>query len=155
MATTGAKLDNQSLPLLDYLARVGRRAADASLSPGDLRPRHLIALKMLSERGAVSQQALGDLLGLDPSNVVSLLNDLEDRGLTTRRRDPADRRRHIVELSSAGEAELDTAYQSLGLIEDELLGALSTDERIALYELLVRAVGAASPPCDPIDKTAD
>jgi MarR family transcriptional regulator, lower aerobic nicotinate degradation pathway regulator len=72
------------------------------MSPGGLRPRHLIGLKLLSEQGPAGQQGLADALCLDPSNVVVLLNELEERGLITRRRDPADRRRHIVELSSLG-----------------------------------------------------
>jgi hypothetical protein len=72
----------------------------------------------------------------------ALLNELEERGLITRRRAPADRRRHIVELSGAGHAELAAAYARLSVIEDDLLGALSADERAILYRLLVRAVGA-------------
>src|ERR1035437_4569851 len=102
MAKAEQGAEQQSLPLLDHLARVGRRAAETSMSPGGLRPRHLIALKLLSEHGAASQQGLAEALSLDPSNVVGLLNELEERGLITRRRDPADRRRHIVELSAGG-----------------------------------------------------
>ena len=45
------KADKQTLPLLEYLARVGRRAVEATLAPGGLRPRHLIALRLLSEFG--------------------------------------------------------------------------------------------------------
>src|SRR5450755_3901157 len=106
MAKAEQGVEQQSLPLLDHLARVGRRAAELSMSPGGLRPRHLIALRLLSEQRPVSQQGLADALSLDPSNVVGLLNELEERGLITRRRDPADRRRHIVELSAAGANEL-------------------------------------------------
>jgi DNA-binding MarR family transcriptional regulator len=144
MAEANAIAGQQILPLIDHLARVGRRAADASLS-GCLRPRHLIALRLLDARGPISQHALGTALSLDPSNVVGLLNELEERGLVERRRDPADRRRHIVSLSAAGSAELAQTYSRLGLVEDELFSALSADERATLYELLVRAVGAASP----------
>src|ERR1700678_59787 len=92
MESTRRTFETQSMPLIVHLARMGRRAADASAEPGGLRQRPLIALTLLSEGGAVSQQALGEVLGLDPSNVVGLLNDLEERGLTIRRRDPADRR---------------------------------------------------------------
>jgi DNA-binding MarR family transcriptional regulator len=148
MAKASRKLDYQSLPLLDHLARVGRRAAEASMSPGGLRPRHLHALGLLNERGALSQQSLGEVLSLDPSNVVGLLNELEERGLVTRRRDSADRRRHIVELSVAGEEALAAAYVRLGLVEDDLLAALNAEERATLYHLLVRAVGAESLACD-------
>jgi DNA-binding MarR family transcriptional regulator len=147
------KADYQSLPLLDHLARVGRRAAEAS-TPGGLRPRHLHALRILSERGPLSQQGLCEVLSLDPSNVVGLLNELEERGLITRRRDPSDRRRHIVELSTAGEESLAVAYVRLGLVEDSLLAALSAEERATLYHLLVRAAGTESPLCDATDEEA-
>jgi DNA-binding MarR family transcriptional regulator len=152
MTTTRATVDQRLLPLLEHLARVGRRAAESSMSPGGLRPRHLIALKLLSERGPASQQGLAEALSLDPSNVVGLLNELEERGLITRRRDRADRRRHIVEVSSLGEDELALAYARLSDVEDDLLSALSTDERATLYDLLVRAVGVRSPPCDAADE---
>ena len=93
-----------------------------------------------------------DLLSLDPSNVVGLLNELEERGLITRRRDPADRRRHIVELSAIGDKQLVRAQAQLGRVEDELLSALSTGERATLYSLLVRAVGSKSPSCSAVDE---
>jgi DNA-binding MarR family transcriptional regulator len=155
---TNTSVDRQLLPLVEHLARVSRRAFETSMAPGSLRPRHFIALKLLSERGPVSQHGLADVLSLDPSNVVGLLNELEERGLITRRRDPADRRRHIVELPSAGQDELNLAYARLSLVEDELLSTLSTDERDTLYQLLVRALGGKEPgweapddepPCDP------
>jgi len=153
VAKTSTKADCQSLPLLDHLARLGRRAAEAS-KPGGLRPRHLRALGILREQGPQSQQGLGEVLSLDPSNVVGLLNELEERGLITRQRDPTDRRRHIVELSGRGEKALAAAYVRLGLVEDSLLGALSTEERVTLYHLLVRAAGTASPPCCAADEEA-
>ena len=112
------------------------------MSPGGLRPRHLIALKLLSEHGPASQQGLAEALSLDPSNVVGLLNELEERGLITRRRDPADRRRHIVELSATGAGELCLAQARLSRVEDDLLSALSAEERATLYRLLARAVEA-------------
>jgi DNA-binding MarR family transcriptional regulator len=150
MATieTETLLDQRLLPLLEHLARVGRRAAESTMSPGGLRPRHLIALRLLSEDGPASQQGLTESLRLDPSNVVGLLNELEERDLITRRRDRSDRRRHIVEISPRGEEELCLTYTRLRLVEDELLSALSAEEKTTLYHLLVRAVGIKPPPCD-------
>jgi DNA-binding MarR family transcriptional regulator len=153
MATPNAAVDNRLLPLLEHLARVGRRAAESSMAPGGLRPRHLIALKLLSEQGPANQQGLADALSLDPSNVVGLLNELEERGLITRRRDRADRRRHIVEVSPLGEDELALANARLGDVEDAMLSALSPAERATLYNLLVRAVGVKSPPCEATDES--
>jgi DNA-binding MarR family transcriptional regulator len=144
MTETRTDEEQRLLPLLDYLSRVGRRAAEASMAPGGLRPRHLIALKLLHEHGPVSQQALAEALSLDPSNVVGLLNDLEERRLITRRRHPEDRRRHIVEVSPRGEEELELANARLSCVENELLTALSAEERSTLYDLLVRAVGVAT-----------
>jgi DNA-binding MarR family transcriptional regulator len=139
----------QSLPLLDYLARVGRRAYEATIAPGELRPRHTLALMLLSDRGPLSQQGIGDALRLDPSNVVGLLNELEERKFVTRRRDPADRRRHIVELSRAGQRQLDVTHRRMAKVEDEVLKALTPAERITLHALLIRAVGDDPEPCVP------
>ena len=134
-----------SLALLDHLTRAGRRAAATMLDPTGLRPRHLIALTLLSDHGAASQQGLADTLSLDPSNVVGLLNELEERALITRRRDPADRRRHIVEISTEGEGQLRAAQRLLARVEDDVLRALSPDERATLHALLVRAAGGQLP----------
>jgi DNA-binding MarR family transcriptional regulator len=141
-------------PLLEHLARLGRRAYEGAMTPGDLRPRHLIALKLLSEQGPQSQQGLVGALRLDPGNVVGLLNELEERDLVVRRRDRADRRRHIVELSPSGMEELAVAYARLSRVEDELLGRLTAAERVTLHDLLQCAVGMKSPPCDPSDEPA-
>jgi DNA-binding MarR family transcriptional regulator len=138
----------QLLPLINHLARVGRRAAESCMS-GCLRPRHMIALKLLGERGPMTQHAVGIALSLDPSNVVGLLNELEERGLITRRRDPADRRRHIVELSAAGSDEAALTYDQLGLVEDDLFKALTADERATLYGLLSRVVAGLAPAGEP------
>lgn len=128
--------------MLDYLARMGRRAAEAL--PDTLRPRHVIALEVISEQGPLGQRGLAEALQLDPSNVVGLLNELEDDGLVTRRRDPADRRRHIVEISERGAHELVAASTRFGQIEDELFSVLDADERATMQSLLSRAVGATS-----------
>ena len=143
----------QLLPLIDHLARVGRRAAD-TCGTGCLRPRHLIALKLIGEHGSLTQHALGAALSLDPSNVVGLLNELEDRDLITRRRDPADRRRHIVALSDSGSAELASAYREFGAVEDDLFKMLTAEERTTLYTLLSRAVAALAPACETAECTA-
>lgn len=148
MTDTEVTTGQQILPLINHLARLGRRAADSCESAGCLRPRHLIAIKILDDHGPLTQHALGEALSLDPSNVVGLLNELEERGLIERRRDPADRRRHIVSLSPAGADSLAANDSQFRRIEDDLLKALSPAERSFLYDLLTRAVGGViSGPC--------
>jgi DNA-binding MarR family transcriptional regulator len=109
----------------------------------------MIALKLLGERGPMTQHAVGAALSLDPSNVVGLLNELEERELITRRRDPADRRRHIVELSATPSGEVTLSCDQFGLVEDDLFKTLTRDERATLYSLLSRAVGALAPVDEP------
>jgi DNA-binding MarR family transcriptional regulator len=141
----GAEAGQRMLPLIEHLSRLGRRSAEACMSEDCLRPRHLIALKVLGEHGPMTQHVLGVALSLDPSNVVGLLNDLEERDLIVRRRDPADRRRHIVELSAAGSEQVTQSNVQLGTVEDDLFKTLSAEERSTLYGLLARAVSALTP----------
>jgi len=122
--------------LMDHLARRIRVRSEAVLTPLGLRPRHLIALTMLREVGGCSQQTLAGRLEMDGTNIVGLLNDLEKIGLVERRRSPEDRRRHVVELTDAGNECLVKAEFALAAVEDEVLGALDGEQREALYELL-------------------
>ena len=134
-----APATHQSLVLIDHLARIARRRTELALAPSGLRPRQLVVLTILREHGATTQSGLCETLRLDPTNLVGLLNELEDGGLLTRRRDPADRRRHIVELADGGAAALRAAEQALAQVQDEVLAALDDDERAALHALLARA----------------
>jgi DNA-binding MarR family transcriptional regulator len=63
-----------------------------------------------------------------------------------RRRDPADRRRHIVDITEPGLAALEQAESAQGSIEDEILGRLSESERATLRQLLVKALEDHLPP---------
>lgn len=146
MATTAKQTSaHQSLALLNHLSRVARREADALLDDGGLRPRHVVALTLLRDHGAVSQQGLAEALRLDPSNLVGLLNELEQAHLISRTRDPSDRRRHIVQIAAEGLDALRGAEQQLACVEDRVLGALSDVERDTLHALLLRAAGDQLP----------
>jgi DNA-binding MarR family transcriptional regulator len=127
----------RALPGL-LLGKLGRAAyvlfTDA-LKPIELTPRHLGALFVLRE-GPRSQQALIEAVGVDPSKLVGVLNDLEADSLVLRRRDPDDRRRHIVELSAEGEAKLQAAEQAVRELDERLLAGLDGDQRAQLFELL-------------------
>lgn len=135
----------QSLALVNHLARVARRGSEEALAPLGLRPIHLVALTLLRDHGSSTQQALAEALRIDASNLVGVLNDLERDELLVRRRDPADRRRHIVELSAKGSARLECAERALSVVQDEVLAALDDDERGALHALLLRAAGGQLP----------
>jgi len=126
-----------SVGLLTQLSRViYRRATEEVIG---MRLKQLIALDHLREETCL-QQGLGQMLMLDPNNCVLLLNDLDEAGYVERRRDPADRRRHLVEITPAGRSALEQAERKLESLEDEVLGNLSPEERARLHDLLAKAL---------------
>ena len=153
----------RSTVLITRMARAMRRQFDEAVAPLGLRSRHLVCLTHLSDHGPSPQQTLSEALGLDASNLVALLNELEDADLIVRSRDRADRRRGIIELSAEGERVLATVDRVFESVDDEMLAALSGDERATLNELLARAsaplcereaacdAAEAAEECDPPD----
>ena len=93
-----------TLTLLTRLSKLVHRKTPEELL--GMRWRHFLVLSYLAERDGVPQQDLGDVIGIDPNNLVLLLNELEASDFASRRRDPEDRRRHIVELTDNGRAAL-------------------------------------------------
>jgi MarR family transcriptional regulator, temperature-dependent positive regulator of motility len=135
-----------SMVLLTRLSRaVYRRSNEEVLG---MRLKGYVALCYLRDRGAATQQQLGEKMMVDPNNLVLLLNELEDAGYLTRRRDPDDRRRHIVELTDAGRGAIERAEQGMESVEEEILAALSAKERATLRELLNKALEGA--PADTV-----
>jgi DNA-binding MarR family transcriptional regulator len=138
---------HRSGALLDHLARRMRLRAEAVLAPLGLRPRHLVALTVLRDRGGSTQQALAATLEVDGTNIVGLLNDLEAEKLIERRRSPEDRRRHVVELTDAGAKQLAKVECALAAVEEEVLGALDESQRETLYSLLRQAASGTVIKC--------
>jgi DNA-binding MarR family transcriptional regulator len=138
---------HRSGALLDHLARRMRLRAEAVLAPLGLRPRHLVALTVLRDRGGSTQQALAATLEVDGTNIVGLLNDLEAEKLIERRRSPEDRRRHVVELTDAGAKQLAKVECALAAVEEEVLGALDESQRETLYSLLQQAASGTAVKC--------
>jgi DNA-binding MarR family transcriptional regulator len=104
-----------------------------------MKMRELMLLSYLRER-PVLQQQLCESLWLDPNNCVLLLNELEERGFIERRRDPTDRRRHVVDLTDEGRAAVERAEHAREGLEDQILAGLTDDERSTLRALLRKAL---------------
>ncbi len=100
-------------------------------------------LNVLDEEGAITQHALGRCVGIDPSSMVATIDELEDRGLVERRRNPTDRRAHALHLTDAGSETLARGRQLARQAQDELLAPLDAEERTELHELLLRIALAA------------
>ena len=107
--------------------------------------RLLMALSYLGDHDGAPQQELVDVLCMDAKNVVLLLNELEESGHLIRRRDPEDRRRHRVHITSSGRKALQRASRALDAIEDDVLQGLDEAERVTLWSLLTRALRGAEP----------
>src|SRR3954462_15791933 len=103
----------------------------------NLKPRQFQLLGLLHDHGGLAQRELVQTMAVDPSIIVTLLNPLEADGLVARERDPADRRRHLVTLTAAGERHLADASAAQKQAEDALFAALDTDQREQLRDLLL------------------
>ncbi|MDX8140584.1 MarR family transcriptional regulator [Lentzea sp. BCCO 10_0061] len=132
--------------LLMHLGRDVDARLRRQLSVYGLTPRHGFTLSHLCDNGPTSQQSLLDVLDVDPSVLVAILNDLENAGLAERKRDPEDRRRHIVEMSEQGRTALTAMQGTIDTIERELLADLSPADADQLRSLLskVRSPGDTS-----------
>ena len=122
--------------LLIKLGRITLHRFSEALKPFGIRPRHVAALIELRDRGELTQQSLCGQLHLDPTNLVAILNELEQRGYATRRRDPEDRRRHLVEISKKGIAVIEKVSEVMDEVQNDLLDGLEPAEREQLEELL-------------------
>ena len=102
--------------------------------------RQMMLLSYLRSGAPALHQQLCETLWLDPNNCVLLLNELEDLGYVLRRRDPSDRRRHVVDITPAGRRALERAERAQESLEDEVLAGLSDEERDDLRSLLAKAL---------------
>ncbi len=135
-----------SIVLLTRLSRlIYRRATEDVLG---MRLKAYMTLSSLRD-GPLPQSELCVTMHLDPNNCVLMLNDLEDAGHVERRRDPADRRRHIVEMTPGGHKAMLQAERAMESLEDDVLGALAPEERDVLRGLLTRAL-AGEPAGQPV-----
>ena len=127
-----------TIVLLTRLARAVYQNSSVELVGMNLR--NMVVLAYLRDHPGVSQQAMTEHLSMDSNTGVLVLNDLEDLDYVERRRDAADRRRHIVEITEAGLEALERAEAAQESIEEEILRGLSQGERAELRRLLSRAL---------------
>ncbi|HEX5468454.1 MAG TPA: MarR family winged helix-turn-helix transcriptional regulator [Gaiellaceae bacterium] len=132
------------------LKRLGFAAKEQALEGYErtgLHPYHHAVLAVLDEGSRETQGAIADALGYDRGQLVGLLDDLQERGLVERRRDPADRRRHIVRLTPDGKRALAKLRSLSRKLEDDFLGMLTDEERDQLHALLLRLAEHHLPHC--------
>jgi DNA-binding MarR family transcriptional regulator len=130
------------------------RAHDAFEGTG-LSAFHYAVLALLEEDPRETQAVIADALGYDRSHLVRLLDELEERELVVRKRDPLDRRRHVVKLTAAGHTALERLRTIVRALEDDFLAPLDAQQRDALHGLLVRLASHHDPRCRPRDVSSN
>jgi DNA-binding MarR family transcriptional regulator len=136
--------------LLGRAALRGHQLTYQLLDGAGLRKSHYAVLAALAEFGPAAQADIGRRLGVDRSDMVGVLNDLERAGYVSRVPDPSDRRRNRVSLTAGGQSALGRSDRLVTQADAALLGPLSPAEREQLVSLLGRIAGAGSlPAADP------
>jgi DNA-binding MarR family transcriptional regulator len=123
------------------LAQLGAHGASAfaeRLAPLGLRPPEAGVLNRLARSPGESQRGLADALGMHAPRLVALIDELEERGLVERRRDPRDRRNYAISLTGAGRQAVRRLSTVARQHEHALTAALDDGERARLASMLRR-----------------
>jgi DNA-binding MarR family transcriptional regulator len=133
--------------LLKKLGFAAKERGFAAYEAAGLTPYHHGVLAVLDEGSRETQGAIADALGYDRGQLVGLLDELEQKGFVERRRDPSDRRRHIVMLTPAGRRELAKLRVLAGRLEHEFLDGLDEESRTQLHAALRQLAERHLPNC--------
>jgi len=120
--------------------RIAEKLASIGLTPALFG-----VLNVLGARDGVIQLEIASTMGIDPSTMVSLIDELEDAGLAKRRPHPTDRRAREVVITSKGRRMLERGRHMAFEVQDEVLQGLTTAQRRELLSPLHRALDAAPP----------
>jgi MarR family transcriptional regulator, lower aerobic nicotinate degradation pathway regulator len=138
---------------LFLLKRLGFTAKQRSLDEYEkigLNPYHYAILALLAEGAPETQAEIADSLGYDRGTLVGLLDELEEQKLIERKRDPDDRRRHLVRLTGDGKRMLGRLRALSDRLEDEFLAPLDAEQRATLHTLLLDLAATHEPRCAPL-----
>lgn len=128
--------------LLARLGEASRRRFATALEPEGLHPRHFGVMTMVAAQPGMSQQVLHEKTAIDPSSMVAVIDELEERGLAERRPHPDDRRARMIVLTEQGEQSLERIRTVAADLQRDFFAALSADERSTLHALLRKLAGS-------------
>jgi DNA-binding MarR family transcriptional regulator len=135
------------------LWRASHTRTAAALETIGLTPPLFAVLNVLRARDGAIQQEIGAAMGIDPSTMVALVDQLEGAGLAKRRPRPEDRRAREVVITPKGRRMLERGRTLARQVEDDVLQGLAAKERSQLLKLLRQALSSA--PSQPLWSAAE
>jgi len=129
--------------LLSQMGTIAQKRFSSRLEALELTPRMWGTLNILEAAAPITQHGLCKHTGMDPSSMVSTIDDLEKKGLVERQAHPSDRRAYALHVTDAGRETLARGREVVQDVQDELLAPLDGTEREQLRSLLLRLVTAA------------
>lgn len=147
MSSEPPALESRASFLVSQLGLQSAQAFTAALAPLGLTPNRYGILVHVARQEGRTQQELATALGLHRNSMVTLIDDLEQRGLVERRRHPDDRRAYAIHLTPAARDVVSAATRLADEQEEAMLGRLSPDDRATLLAILTRmAAGSGYQP---------
>jgi DNA-binding MarR family transcriptional regulator len=140
--TDGPRTESGLVSLVTQVNKAVHRLTSEELLGMRFKP--YMVLGYIGDHPGATQQELESALFMDANSVVLILNELEAAQFSIRRRDPNDRRRHIVEITPAGRRALEKADKAREGLEEQVLKDLSAEERKTLRRLLERVLDSVS-----------
>jgi DNA-binding MarR family transcriptional regulator len=131
--------------LLKKLGHKMKERSIAAFEPTGFTPFHHGVLALLDEGARKTQAEIADALGYDRSQLVGILDDLQEKGLLERERDKDDRRRHLVRLTPEGKRCLGELRAVSKGVEKDFFAPLTTEEQATLQELLSKLAAEHDP----------
>ncbi|APF41272.1 MarR family winged helix-turn-helix transcriptional regulator [Neomicrococcus aestuarii] len=124
--------------LIARVSSLANAKANASLRELGLKVRSYSVLNLAASDLNPTQRELAHMLSLDPSQIVALVDELENAGLILREQDPRDRRQKVITATVEGEALLAEARERTQAAQAESLAPLTPEEQLAFRETMLR-----------------
>lgn len=122
--------------LLNRAAMRIRQMTEEALAPLNIYPKHYGLMAVIKADGPTTQQAIGEVLKVDRTTMVLLVDEAESKDIVTRNPHPTDRRCHLLSLSDNGHKVYEKAHRLVKKVEDEFFSVLKEREKDQLVALL-------------------